>query len=249
MAHNWIKKTVSICLALLVWQLAADYVNFEILLASPASVAGVLWDLIPMPETWSTVAFSMARILLGFGIGAGAGILMAVLADRVPLLDTLLWPYVTVMKSVPVASFIIIVLIWLGPRELSSFIAFLMVFPVIYTNLLEGLRSTDPKLLEMAKVYQVSWGKRLVYIYAPHLRSYLTSACSVALGLSWKSGIAAELIGVADGTIGEMLYEAKIYMDTADVLAWTLLFLVVSIALEKLLMGLLHRGFDRLEAL
>ena len=249
MAHNWITKTVSICLALRVWQLAADYVDFEILLASPASVAGVLWDLIPMSETWSTVAFSMARILLGFGIGAAAGILMAVLAHRVPLLDTVLWPYVTVMKSVPVASFIIIVLIWLGPRELSSFIACLMVFPVIYTNLLEGLGSTDKKLLEMAKVHKVGWGKRLLYIYGPHLRSYLLSACSVALGLSWKSGIAGEVIGVADGTIGEKLYEAKIYMATAEVLAWTLLFLVVSILLEKLLRKLLRAGFDRLEAL
>ena len=95
----------------------------------------------------------------------------------------------------------------------------------------------------------VNWGKRLIYIYAPHLRSYLISACSVALGLSWKSGIAAEVIGVADGTIGEMLYEAKIYMATDEVMAWTVLFLVVSIALEKLLMALLRRGFDRLEAL
>ena len=133
--------------------------------------------------------------------------------------------------------------------ELSSFIAFLMVFPVMYTNLLEGLRSTDKKLLEMAKIYRISWGKRLLYIYAPHLRSYLMSACSVALGLSWKSGIAAEVIGVADGTIGEKLYEAKIYMATAEVLAWTLLFLVVSILLEKLLMQLLRRGFDKLEDL
>jgi len=249
MAHNWIKKAVSICLALLVWQMAADYVDFEILLASPAAVAGVLWDLVPASDTWITVAFSMARILMGFGIGAAAGLVLAVLADQVPLLDTLLWPYVTVMKSVPVASFIIIVLIWLGPRELSSFISFLMVFPVVYTNLLEGLRSTDKKLLEMAKVHKVSWGKRLMYIYGPHLRSYLLSACSVALGLSWKSGIAAEVIGVADGTIGERLYEAKIYMATDEVLAWTVLFLVVSIALEKLLMQLLRAGFDRLEEL
>ena len=101
----------------------------------------------------------------------------------------------------------------------------------------------------MAKIYRIRWGKRLLYIYAPHLRSYLMSACSVALGLSWKSGIAAEVIGVADGTIGEKLYEAKIYMATAEVLAWTLLFLVVSILLEKLLMQLLRRGFDKLEDL
>ena len=124
-----------------------------------------------------------------------------------------------------------------------------MVFPVIYTNLLEGLGSTDKKLLEMAKIHKVSWSKRLLYIYGPHLRSYLLSACSVALGLSWKSGIAAEVIGVADGTIGEKLYEAKIYMATAEVLAWTLLFLVVSILLEKLLMQLLRHGFDKLEDL
>ena len=101
----------------------------------------------------------------------------------------------------------------------------------------------------MAELYGLPFRKRLLYIHMPRLKPFLLSGCSVALGLSWKSGIAAEVIGVADGTIGEMLYEAKIYMATDEVMAWTVLFLVVSIALEKLLMALLRRGFKRLEAL
>jgi hypothetical protein len=116
-------------------------------------------------------------------------------------------------------------------------------------SLLEGLRSTDKKLLEMAKIYRISWGKRLLYIYAPHLRSYLMSACSVALGLSWKSGIAAEVIGIPDGSIGERLYQAKVYLATRELFAWTVVIILLSVLVEKLFIGALKLLYGRLERL
>ena len=150
------------------------------------------------------------------------------------------------IKSVPVASFIIISLIWLTSSELSIFISFLMVLPIIYTNVLEGIRSTDRKMTEMADVFHIPWNRRLVYIWLPQIRPYLISACSMSLGLSWKAGIAAEIIGIPDGSIGEMLYNAKAYLNTVDLFGWTVIIVVISIAFEKLFLALLRYGFRKL---
>ena len=153
------------------------------------------------------------------------------------------------IKATPVASFIILCLIWLNVQNLSIFISFLMVIPIIYTNILQGLLATEEKLLEMAEVFKLSWGKQFVYIYLPQLRPYLLSACSLSLGIAWKSGVAAEVIGIPNGSIGEMLYEAKLYLDSPQLFAWTAVIIVVSIAFEKMFMLLLKRFYKRLEAL
>lgn len=172
---------------------------------------------------------------------------MAILAGRFHIAKIMFWPYMVTIKSVPVASFIILCLIWLTSSSLSIFISFLMVLPIIYTNILQGIESTDQKLLEMTQVYRVSWLKKLKYIYLPQIKTYLISACSVALGLAWKSGIAAEVIGVSFGSIGEKLYESKIYYSTADLFAWTVIIVLLSVGFEKIVLFLIKRFFIRLE--
>ena len=168
---------------------------------------------------------------------------LALAAGRWPVVEVLLRPYVLAIKAVPVASFIIICLIWMSTRQLAVFISFLMVFPVIYSNTLQGIKSADGALLEMARVYRVPFSRRLGYIYAPQVKPFLLSGCSVALGMSWKSGVAAEVIGVVGGSIGERLYEAKVYFQMTDLLAWTVVIVVCSVGFEKLVLWLLRRGF------
>ena len=115
-----------------------------------------------------------------------------------------------------------------------------MVFPVIYLNLLEGIKSTDKQLLEMSKILRFGRLKTLIYVYFPQVMPFLTSACSVALGLCWKSGVAAEVIGISTGSIGEMLYRAKLYFETGDLLAWTAVIILISTVFEKLFMLILR---------
>lgn len=234
-------------LALLVWQLAAASLASSLLLVSPLRVLERLCGLVREPQFYAAVGFSFVRIVAGFLLGLGCGTLLAVAASRWHLAEVLLWPYVTVIKTTPVASFIILCLIWLDSSSLPVFISFLMVLPIVYANMLEGIRQTDQKLLEMAKLFRVGAGRRLLYIYLPQLRPYLITACSVALGLSWKAGIAAEVIGIPDGSIGERLYEAKVYLNSADLFAWTVVIIAVSIAFEKLFLWLLRAGYRRLE--
>ena len=189
-------------------------------------------------------AYGLNALTVGLGEAVAClvlGVLLAVAAGRLRVLELLLWPYVTAIKSVPVASFIIICLIWMSTRQLAVFISFLMVFPVIYSNTLQGIKSADGALLEMARVYRVPFSRRLGYIYAPQVKPFLLSGCSVALGMSWKSGVAAEVIGVVGGSIGERLYEAKVYFQMTDLLAWTVVIVVCSVGFEKLVLWLLVR--------
>ena len=221
--------------------------NLHLLLVTPLEVVGRLFTLVGESDFWRTLLFSFSRIVLGFLLAFLLGCLLGVLSGKWPWLETLLWPYVITIKTVPVASFIIISLIFFSARQLSTFISFLMVFPVIYSNVLEGIRSTDRELMEMAQVFRIGWWRRLGYIYLPHLKPFLFSACSVALGMSWKSGVAAEVIGVAAGSIGEKLYESKIYFLTEDLLAWTVVIVLVSVLFEKLFLRLMQAAFDRWE--
>ena len=149
------------------------------------------------------------------------------------------------VKAVPVASFIILVLIWVSPENLSVIISFLMVFPVIYTNVRDGIRSMDPRLAEMAEVFEIPVLLRVRYIYASQVLPFFRAGCSLALGLCWKSGIAAEVIGLPENTIGENLYNAKIYLNTPDLFAWTLVIVAVSVLFEKVFLKLIDLAAKR----
>jgi NitT/TauT family transport system permease protein len=214
---------------------------------TPFAVAKHLLVLMSEQDFFNVVLFSLLRIFGGCFLAMAVGITLAVVAGHFRIIETMLWPFIQTIKSVPVASFIILCLIWLTSTNLSVFIAFLMVLPIIYTNILQGIKDTDFKLLEMASIFRVGWIKKIKYIYLPHIKPYFISACSVSVGLSWKAGIAAEVIGIPDGSIGEKLYEAKVYLSSVDLFAWTVVIVALSVVFEKLFLHLLKQFFLRLE--
>lgn len=244
-----IQRILAVMLLLALWQAAAMLLNQKFLLCSPLAVAGRLLVIWKEEDFFRSVWFSFRKIAGGYLLAFFLGILFAVLAGKFHWVEILLRPIMTTIKSVPVASFIIIALVWLSARDLSVFISFLIVLPVIYNNVLAGIRNIDPKMLEMADVFRLSFRKRFLYIWLPEMRPYLYSACSIALGMAWKSGVAAEVIGIPSGSIGEKLYEAKAYLNTVDLFAWTVVIVVVSLLFEKFCMALLHLFYDRLERL
>ena len=234
-----LKKTGAVLLALVFWQAVSMIVGMEMLLASPLRVLERLSTIWREKDFLSTVLFSLLRIFGGFLLAFLVGILLALLAGRFRTVEILLWPYVVTIKSVPIASFIILCLIWFSYTQMTVFISFLIAFPVIYSNVLHGIRSTDPQMLEMAKLYKVRGLRKLFYIQLPGIMPFLASACSVAIGMAWKAGVAAEVIGVINGSIGQKLYDAKIYFQNADLLSWTLIIILLSVAGEKLFVRLL----------
>ena len=221
-----------------IWQFASMYLKQEILLASPVSVVRKLFELIFSGNFWQSVGFSFVRIVTGFLLAVFLGIFLAILAYWSKTVEILIAPVIAVVKSTPVASFIILCLIWIPSRNLSVFISFLMVLPVIYTNILEGIRQTDRKILEMAKVFRVNLRRQIRYIYVSQVLPYFLSACRLSLGMCWKAGVAAEVIGVPSGSIGEKLYNAKIYLNTPDLFAWTIVIIVISFVFEKCFLGI-----------
>jgi len=140
----------------------------------------------------------------------------------------------------PVASFIILAFLWIDTKNLSILISFMMVVPMIYANVLWGLKATDAKLLEMAEVFHLSLLKRIIAIYIPSVTPYFISAVTIGLGFCWKAGIAAEVIGIPSGSIGERLYEAKLYLMTKELFAWTIVIIIISVLFEGLVMLLIR---------
>lgn len=219
---------------LIVWEIMARYIGQEILLVSPVTVLLTFFKLSLTPAFWNSILFSFSRIILGFTLALMAGIILAAISSACVYIRELLKPLMAVIKATPVASFIILILIWISSRNLSIIISFLMVLPVIYSNILQGIEGTDSQLLEMACIFRISRFRRIRYIYFYQLLPYFKTACSLSLGLCWKAGVAAEVIGIPDGSIGEKLYESKIYLQTAELFAWTLTIILLSVGFEKI---------------
>ena len=243
-------KIVAAAVWIMVWQLTSMWLKQEILLASPVSVIKRLTELIVMGDFWKSVVFSFVRIILGFSLALILGTVLAALSSAFFAVEVLMEPLIMVIKATPVASFIILCLIWIPSRNLSVFISFLMVFPVVYTNILEGIRQTDKQLLEMADSFGAGVGKKLQfteldqYLFGQGTKvmPYAVTACKLGLGLCWKAGIAAEVIGIPAGSIGEKLYKAKVYLETPDLFAWTIVIIAVSVGFEKIFMFALRRS-------
>lgn len=227
------KKALVILVWLCIWQLFAMIVHNDILLVGPVETVRALAALFPEKEFRISLVASFIRIVGGFLAGSLLGMLSAFWAYRKPLFGAFLSPLVTMLKTVPVVSFVILVMIWAGSERLSFLISMMVVFPIMYLNTLHGFQSADRKLLEMAQVYHMPAWSRFRCIFFPAVYPFLLSGFRLALGMSWKSGVAAEVIGQPLHSIGNGLYRAKIYLATSEVLAWTIVIVILSWGFEK----------------
>lgn len=224
-----------------IWVLLYRLVGQDVLLASPAQVIHTLARLVVTSEFWLSVGNSLLRVLMGFLLAVAVGSGLAVFTSFVPAARAFLVPAISIIKATPVASFIILALIWLHSDRVSIFIAFLMVLPIIWTNVAQGIAKTDQDLLEMARVFRFSRLKTLRFIYLPSVMPYFMAACMTGMGFAWKAGIAAEVLGVPRQSIGEHLYHAKIYLETSELFAWTAVVVVLSVLVEYVLVNLIRR--------
>ena len=229
------------------WQLCAFLVDChvqgrgnELLLPYPAAVLAALVRLAGTSAFWGTVAATLGRILAGMVLGTALRGLLAALTFLSPWADRLLSPAIRVIRATPVVSFILLILLWMGRDRVPVVISALMVLPVVWGNLSQGLGETDPQLLELARAYRFSPFKTIKLIYLPSLRPYFLSAVTTSMGLAWKSGVAAEVLCLPRPSIGTQIYNAKLYLEVPDLFAWTVVVVALSLALEKLLRALLR---------
>ncbi len=231
---------------ILVWQLGACLVDNRILLVGPLETLATLAKQASAGNFWLTVGSTLLRIGAGFTAGFALGLLLAAFSGHFSLAEEVLSPVMSLLKAIPVASFVVLFLIWWRSGVLATAVSFCIVLPNIYVNTLEGIRHVDRRLLEMAQVLRIPAWNRFFYIYRPALKPYLDSAIRISAGMSWKSGVAAEVIGIPALSVGEQLYLSKIYLDTAGVLAWTAVTILASVLCEKALLAA-WKAFQRWE--
>ncbi|MBE6694613.1 MAG: ABC transporter permease subunit [Ruminococcaceae bacterium] len=229
---------------LAVWFLAAQATGEELLLPSPLTVAERMGQLVTTSEFWRITSESLLRIIYGILLGVALGVVMGFITVAIPFLYKLFRPLLTVIRATPVASFIILAIIWIGRDSLPTFISALMVVPIVWGNMYEGINTVDAQLLEVARVYDFSPVKKIKRLYLPHIVPYFSAALKTSIGLAWKAGIAAEILTHTPISIGKMLSDAKTYLETTDLFAWTLTVIILSLLLELAFIQGVPRGYS-----
>lgn len=236
-----VRQIVIILIWLIIWQSVSLLTGNSILCAGPVETIAASFRLLMTSAFRVAVCFSIIRIISGFIVGSLAGLVLAWFSYKNEIVADFLKPFTLAVRSVPVASFVILVLIWTNSSVMPFIVVSLVSFPIIYSNTLSGLRGTDKKLLEMAAVFRMPLINRIKYIYLNALKPYLIDSASLAAGMSWKSGIAAEVIGRPRLSMGEGIYNSKIYLQTAELFAWTLCAVVLAAVGEKILKIIMRR--------
>ena len=247
-AKKLVRGLLPLIFWLAVWQCAAWLVELsvegrgnELLLPYPLSVLRSFLRLGADGAFWKTAAASLCRILSGMIVGVAAGAALSVLTSASKWCDRLFSPAIRVIRATPVASFILLVLLWTGRSNVPVVISALMVLPVVWENFSRGIGAVDLQLLELAKAYRFSALKTVRLIYLPSLRPYFSAALTNAMGLAWKSGAAAEVLCLPKLAIGTQIYNSKLYLEIPDLFAWPVVVVCLSLILEKLLRLALSR--------
>lgn len=245
--NNIVKKKkivltiTAICFWLLVWHFLSLKINSSIFLPSPEATYKALIRIGKRAGFWQTIFNTFSKIAKGFLLALIAGTFSAIISSFVKIIDVLVSPFMRLLKTVPVASFIILALLWVKSDKLSVLISFVMVTPVVYINILQSFDNVDNNLLEMADIFNVGLLRRLRFIYVPALVSGFMSACKIGLGFCFKAGIAAEIIGLPFQSIGSELYKSKLYLMTDELFAWTVVIVLMSVFFEGVCIYLLNK--------
>ena len=224
-----------------IWEIASLMINREFYLPSPLSTAIAFLRLSVTTKFWYSIAITFIRVVVGFVISCLVGMILGILCGLNSFLYELLNPLVIAIKSTPVMSVIIIALIWFQSGQVPIFVCFLMCFPIIWTNVVQGIRQVNKDLLQMAQVYKVNKNLVIRHIFIPSVMPYLVAGITTALGLGWKVTVAAEVLSNPRFSIGGNLYSAKVYLESSELFAWTSVVIIMSFAFEYLFKRMIEK--------
>ncbi len=241
-ARKYLFGLIGFGLLLAVWEICAVAINFDFILPTVEATFIEFVMLFTEGSFYLTVLSSLGRILLGLVLGILLGIALALFTNYIPYTREILSPLITVIRSTPVASFIMVLWLIVGSDFVPTVIAVLMVMPIIWQNLETGFSSVAKDLNEVCQIYGIKGKRKLRILIYPTLKEYLIPSIITSAGLSWKSGIAAEIISYTANSIGREIYLAKAYFESGKLFAWTLIVVISSLIIEKLLKYLSQRG-------
>lgn len=227
---------------IILWEIIHLAVGQSILVPSPLSVFNKLCEFAVLKDFWISVATSLFRVVSGLFFGTALGIVLAVLTAKSKLLRSFFSPAIHVIKSTPVASFIILAILWLSVENVPAFTAMLIVLPTVWANTEKGILSVDKDLLQMGKAFGLSKKESFIRITVPSVKPFFIAALNSAVGMAWKAGIAAEVICPHGKSLGAALQDSKIYFNTVDTFALTAAVVILSVLLEKAILALTSKG-------
>lgn len=236
-----ILKALAVLLAwLVIWEIIYLIVGKDVIIPSPINVFSRLIELIITAPFWLAVGTSLLRIIIGYLCALIIGVGFGILTAFSKIANAFFTPAAKVIRATPVASFILLLFVFVAKNNIPTVTAFLMVTPIVWANVHEGILSADKKLLEMAKVFKLSKSSIFKNIYLPSCMPYFITSATLGLGFAWKAAIAAEVLINPTYGIGRFLYESKIYLETTDLFAWTIIVILLSFVLEKHLIKLIN---------
>jgi len=237
-------RIVPVIFWILVWQIAAMAVNRSLLIPIPTPITTVrsFAGMFTEPAYLTAAVFSVIRILIGFICALAAGTLLAALCVRFKIFGIMVSPLLQIIRAIPVASFTILIFLWVSRGKIPSAISFFTVLPIVWANIETGLREFDKELLEMARVFGMKSGTVFKEILLPGIRPFFSASVTSGIGFAWKSGIAAEVICRTQNSLGNLLWAGKSSVDYDRVFALTLLIIILSIAIQYAAKKLFGKG-------
>lgn len=235
-------KILIVLFWILLWEIAALIIDREIYLPSPFSTLKALYLLFFDKSTYITILYSSFRTLSGFILSCFFGIILGYFCGINKFIYELFNPLIRVIRTIPVMSVIILVLFWFKDTNGPIFVAFLMCFPIIWTNTVMGIKNTDVKLLQMCKVYNIKKWRIIKSIYLYSSLPYIKAGMISSLGIGWKVTSAAEVLSLPKYSIGRFLYDSKVYLEMPELFAWTIIIIGLSFLFEKTLIMIFKEG-------
>ena len=232
--HTWI-VVISVAIMLLLWEVASLALGSEQILPGPATTLKTTILLFAEKSFWTVIGSTILRGLIGFAIAVVAGIALGIVGGLKPKFDAFMQPWVVVMRSVPVVAFILLALIWFKSSSVPVFIGLLTMFPMIYSNIVNGIHNVDAKLIEMARFYQVSDRRIVTEVYIPAIAPYAVSGISNAVGIGWRAIIVGEVLSQPQYSIGTFMQSAQAFLQVDKVIAWTVIAVLLSFLFERLI--------------
>lgn len=240
--QNKIKKILVIIFWIIIWEIIALLINKEVFLPSPFLTLKTLYNMLFVKEFYISVGSSLLRLLTAYFLSCFLGIAIGYVCGISNFFYQLINPLIIVMRATPVISIIILAIIMFHSNIVPVIVSFLMCFPIMWTNVVEGIRNTDEKLLQMCKIYNIKKWRIIKSVYLYSALPYITSGMISALGIGWKVTAAAEVLSFPDYSIGTHLYDSKIYLETKELFAWTIVVIILSYISERILKKILSKS-------
>ena len=239
------KFCVPIAVYILIWQLLSMLVGSRLLLLpSPLDTLRSMGEIVSSKSGWQSIGMTVVRILAGFLLGCAVGIGFAVLTSHSRVFDWLLRPLRSLIKTTPITSFALILLVSVISGAVPVIVAMIVVIPMIWQTTEEAIKNRDVHLSEMAKIYLSPW-KKLRYVTLTQVLPQFFASASTALGFAWKAVITAEILALPKLGIGRQMQFHKIHVEIPELFAWTLLVILLSVILENALKFALRKAGKR----